>query len=284
MEDNINKYFDAIDIIYWINLDRADIRRKNMMEMLEHLPVKNERISAVDGKKISTQELLTFFIKKENIETQLNNYEYACLLSHLNTINKFSKTDYKYALILEDDTTLEYVKYWNKKISGIINEAPNDWEIIMLNYIYHVPIQNLYEVNNNIASTQAYIINNTAAKQFINKYYINYKYDLTSFDTYNADFFLFNRLKTYCYKYPYFTYSIDNDSFIHTDHLNMHKLAKDNAFIPWKELQELQELQENKTNTNNERINKNNNLLIIGISIIIFLVIITLVLHLNYRI
>ena len=89
MENNINKYFDAIDIIYWINLDRAEIRRKNMEEILSYFPVTNERIPAVDGKKLSLQELLIFFTKKENIETQLNSYEYACLLSHLITINKF---------------------------------------------------------------------------------------------------------------------------------------------------------------------------------------------------
>ena len=236
MEINIKKYFDEIDIIYWINLDRATERKKNMENILKKFPVKNERISAVDGKKISLKELLTYFIKKENIENSINRYEYGCLLSHLNTINKFSKTDYKYALILEDDISLEYVKYWDRKISNIIKDVPDNWDIIMLNYMCSDIIKQKYQLNNiNIASTQAYIINNSTAKKFINKYYINYKYDLTSFDIYNADIFLFNILKTYCYKYPYFTYSIENDSFIHTEHLDFHKIAKKNAFKSWEE-------------------------------------------------
>lgn len=50
--DNINKYFDAIDIIYWINLDRSVDRKNNMIDLLTSFPIKNERISAVDGKKM----------------------------------------------------------------------------------------------------------------------------------------------------------------------------------------------------------------------------------------
>jgi GR25 family glycosyltransferase involved in LPS biosynthesis len=276
MEENIKKYFDAIDIIYWINLDRADNRRKNMTEMLKNLPVKNERISAIDGKKISLQELLIFFTKRENIENQLNRYEYGCLLSHLNAIKQFSETDYKYALIFEDDVSLEYVKYWNKKISDIINEAPNDWEIIMLNYISNKTPEDLYElnINENFFSAQAYIINNTAAKKFINKYYINFKYDLTEFNKYAADVFIFSLIKTYCYKYPYFTYSVDNDSTIHSDHLDFHKIAKKKAFESWEAL----ENEKKKAYEDNKTFYFN--LLLIGLIIIV----ITLILRLNYRI
>jgi GR25 family glycosyltransferase involved in LPS biosynthesis len=297
MEETITKYFDAIDIIYWINLDRSEIRRKNMEEILKYFPVKNERIPAVDGNKISLEELLNFFIKKKNIENQLNKSEYGCLLSHLNTINKFSKTNYKYALIFEDDITLEYVKYWNKKISNIIDGAPKDWEIIMMNYSSDIPIKYLYELNINkkFACAQAYIINNTAAKKFINKYYINFKYDLTGFDTYNADFFIFNRIITYCYKYPYFTYSIENESTIHQEHLDYHKILKKTAFQPWEDLENAkneersknEEHIKNKEHIKNEERIKNEanktyylNILLIGIIIIL----ITLILRLNYQI
>ena len=135
--ENINKYFDAIDIIYWINLDRSENRRTNMEEILKKIPVKNERISAVDGKTVPLEEILSHFILNK---INITNYEYACTLSHLNTIKKFSETDYKYALIFEDDVTLEFVKYWDKKISTIINEAPNDWEVLLLNYITNIQL------------------------------------------------------------------------------------------------------------------------------------------------
>ena len=186
----------------------------------------------------------------------------------LNAINKFSETNYEYALILEDDVSLEYVKYWNKNISDIINEAPKGWEIIMLNYMSSTPIRNLYELNKDISSTQAYIINNKAAKKFINKYYINFQYDLTEYDNYVADNFIFNIFKTYCYKYPYFTYPTNNDSTIHSDHLDFHKFAKKIAFESWAEL-----INENS---------KTNYLNFILIGIIIVLII--LIRHWNYQI
>ncbi len=236
--DNINKYFDTINIIYWINLDRSTERKKNMETILKYLPVKNERISAVDGKNIPIDKILSNMILKENVP-KLTNYEYACLLSHLNTIKKFSETNYEYALILEDDTTLEFVKYWNKKISDIINEAPSDWEIILLNYITHLNIKTDYVLvaNQGIYSTQAYILKNSSAKEFIKNVYHNNKFDLSKYKNYYnyycADIYLYNIFTTYCYKYPYFTYPSTNDSTIHDDHLKFHKKSKDTIIKRW---------------------------------------------------
>ena len=272
--ENINKYFDAIDIIYWINLDRSIDRKNNMINMLKNIPVKNERIPAIDGKNISLTELNSYFIKKQdnsNINTQI---EYACLLSHLNSINLFSNTNYKYALILEDDTTLEYVKYWDKKISDIINEAPADWEMLLLNYTSNNPLENTYELvkNQNIYSAQAYIIKNEFAKKFINKYYINNKFDLTSYDNHSADIFLYNVCKTYSYKYPYFTYSFTNNSTIHEEHLDFHNKAKKIGLLAWKE---------KYNNINVELFNDNKNIYInyILLALLFILILLTVILN-----
>ena len=59
--ENIKKYFDAIDIIYWINLDRSTQRYDNMQTILTNFTTKNERISAVDGKMLSLDEILLNF-------------------------------------------------------------------------------------------------------------------------------------------------------------------------------------------------------------------------------
>ena len=34
-------------------------------------------------------------------------------------------------LILEDDLCLDFINYWDSSIENIIENAPNDWEIIM---------------------------------------------------------------------------------------------------------------------------------------------------------
>ena len=94
---NVN-YMDGTDVIYWINLDRS-VDRKNHMEKIFQDPVfqnsKIERISAVDGKNPNiVYPKLNFMYK------QKNDYEYACMLSHLESIRRFSKTDYDVALIM----------------------------------------------------------------------------------------------------------------------------------------------------------------------------------------
>ena len=122
---------NGIDIIYWINLDRSLDRKKRMLQMFtddsfKNIPIK--RFSAVDGKNENIDEMMTMRKRK------LTNPEYGCLLSHLEIINEFSNTDYNTALLLEDDITLDFKKYWKSSVREVIDNAPNDWEIIMLCY------------------------------------------------------------------------------------------------------------------------------------------------------
>ena len=113
----IDKYINGFDIIYWINLDRSNDRRNNMLKMLSYLPIRNIRITAIDGKN-STDDMIYNNIITTNYNGSKT--EFACLLSHLNTIRLFSESDYNIALILEDDMTLEFAKYWIKDIKSII--------------------------------------------------------------------------------------------------------------------------------------------------------------------
>ena len=133
--------------------------------------------------------------------------------------------------------TLEYAKYWDKPVSTIMNDAPKDWDIIMLNYNTLDKYTNLYTKNikqpNNwvlAASTAAYIININAVNNILNKIYTNNKFKLLSNFHHVADHYIFALLNTYIYKYPYFTYSYNNDSFIHNDHLDSQFKAKKIAY------------------------------------------------------
>lgn len=245
MDNNINleilnKYMNCIDIIYWINLERSSERRKNMENILKNINIKNQRINAIDGKMLSNNYI---YDRLKGINKTRSKIEYACLLSHLDTIKIFSNSPYTNALILEDDISLEYTKYWNESICDIIKNAPHDWEIIMLNYIYAEKMIELYTPNNDgkISSCQAYIINKKGAQKLINKILLfNNKYTLNKNFTHTADDYIYSSLKTYVYKYPYFTYSIENDSTIHDWHLDYHNHAKVLALLRWKEIYNFQ--------------------------------------------
>jgi GR25 family glycosyltransferase involved in LPS biosynthesis len=233
MNINIKKFFDKIDIIYWINLDRAEDRRNNMENILKDFPVENQRISALDGKTI--MELSDYFIS-DNFNR--SSVEYACMYSHFKSILTFYESQKDYALILEDDILLDYVKYWDKSVSEIINNAPKDWEIILLGYSYIKPLVDEYTPWYDIGGAFSYIINKKGAEKFIKDAYKNNKFSLNQNNPHVSDYYIFGLLKTYVYKYPYFTYPLDNDSFIHKDHVDndsiySHSNYKKQAFAAW---------------------------------------------------
>ena len=117
-----------------------------MLKVLKNFNIKNKRIKASDGKLESDEDIYGKFICDNFVNTKL---EYACLLSHLNTIKEFANSNYETALIFEDDISLEFSIYWDKSLTEIISEAPKDWKIIMIGYIYNKQLINLYTDNTN---------------------------------------------------------------------------------------------------------------------------------------
>jgi GR25 family glycosyltransferase involved in LPS biosynthesis len=232
---SFNKYLDKIDIIYWINLDRSEKRKNNMENLLKTINIKNQRISAIDGKFDSDEAIYGRYISKDGFNR--SRIEYACLLSHLLTIKTFSESLYEYALILEDDLSLEYTKYWDKKISEIMNEAPKDWDIIMLNYVSKQKLYNNYTLNLNgkLSCCVSYLINKQGAKKLMDKIYKNNKFILFPNSIHTADNYIYSQLRTYAYRYPYFTYPTNNDSTIHESHILFHVYTKEIAFSAWNE-------------------------------------------------
>ena len=108
-------YLDGIDVIYWINLKRSTDRKNNMEKLFkddafDNIP--NSRIDAYDG-KLDPQLI---FDKLTITEVTKTITEYACLLSHLESIRTFNESDHNVALIMEDDATLEFKKYWKKNL------------------------------------------------------------------------------------------------------------------------------------------------------------------------
>ena len=222
-------YLDGVDAIYWINLDRSPERHDNMQTLLSNKPfddIPNYRISATDGKIPNTiNKKLGIYTKQDDI----TDYEYACLISHLNAIQEFSNSNYNIALILEDDVTLEFQKYWKKSISEIINSAPSDWGIITLYYTIQNGkfVDNEFEKHSYVyTGALAYIINKKAANIFITSQMENGKYNLGNHARHISDWYIYHSINTYIYRYPMFIYKTENDSTIHETHLSEHVQTK----------------------------------------------------------
>jgi hypothetical protein len=147
-------FINNIDIIYWINLDKSLKRKSNMERILQNINIKNIRIDGIDGNIINDINKKYFICNNDNYP-KYNNKEYAILLSHLNTIEMFSTINYSelkhgYALIFEDDLSIDFINYWKFDIKSIINNAPKEWDIIMLGYFsLNINFKELYKKWNN---------------------------------------------------------------------------------------------------------------------------------------
>lgn len=218
---------EGIDVIYWINLDRATERKRHMNKVLSDKrldSIDKIRFSAFDSKKIVLSDY--FKIKRDilSINFRVTKNEYACLLSHLEAIRTFANSDYSTALILEDDVI------FHKKtdtIKDVLDNAPKDWEIIRLSSNlppkwkkmgtpkyrpFTIKCHSDRETN---WGAQAYLIHKKAAKQLIDSLY-NKKYNLDNDTFHVTDYLLFDKLKMYTYKNYMFDIRKNNDSFIQT--------------------------------------------------------------------
>lgn len=231
--ENISKLnlINNIDKIYWINMNISKNRKKLMEDLLNNINIENERFEGIDGSIVS--DICTkYFYAINNIYPQYSNKEYAILLSHLSVIEKYAMTNgndnkYNIALICEDDLSLDFIKYWKKDFKTIIEEAPIDWEIIMLGYFsINIDKQNIYNKWNNEWSAISYLINNKNIKNKINNLKKDNLWICDENDLMVSDNYIFSKFNTYVYKYPYFTFPNNNDSTLHEDHLNYHKIYK----------------------------------------------------------
>lgn len=211
-----------IDYLFWINLDRSVQRRNNMQKLLfefENIP--QMRISAIDGKNNHA-----FLSHMKNRNKNHSNYEYACLLSHLNTISRFWNSNKTTALILEDDMTLDFKPYWDVSLSDYISNAPSNWEILQLCYISDsIPPDKYSYWQPTYFSTGAYVINRKGATRIM-KMYVDNVWNLPMNQSHNADALIYRLCNTYTSRNPFFIYPTENISEIHPNHIAFHNKSK----------------------------------------------------------
>ena len=199
---------NLIEAVYYISMNKSVERRKLLKNVLNDEvfdSMKKHRIEAIDGLRKDSVPYLNKHLK--NMQFDLYNTKvYGCLLSHLNTLLEFSKSNYDIALIVEDDLSLEYKQYWQKSLNTCIQDAPADWEIIQVAYHGKIP-SHLYTPWNNHFCTAAYIVNKKGIDKFLKHNYINKYFVLDTNIRNEADRYIFKLIKTYTYKYPFFTFT-----------------------------------------------------------------------------
>ena len=222
--NTIQEKINFIDHIVWINLNRAPIRKNNMEKLLNKLFINNTRIEAIDGKDDKVINNLEFNKLKKG--ASLNNYEIACVLSHIKAINYLSNIDGDYFLVCEDDIDFFNTQYFTKTLENIIKECPYDFDILQIAKTQEISFEkkNLYEKYNRTWGAFAYIITKKAVKKLVE--FANYNFENNNFNINIplkvSELFIFQNLNTYTYKYNFIN-TLNVDSSIHNNHLLWHR-------------------------------------------------------------
>ena len=231
-----NKFFvidqyKGIDKIVWINLDKSIERKDNMENTMKKINIPNERISAINGYDDIT--------KYYNIEQKdMDDREKACTLSHFKAFANLKKSEGNYFLVCEDDVMLDIINLHNININQIIEEAPKDFDILLIHSITRAMLPNteLYTKFKS-ASTACYIITKNGVDK-LNKV-INYDEDTDTFEFKNnnkldiADKYIYKFVNTYEYKYNLVTtkYTKSTIKNLNISSSNKHNINKDNFIL-----------------------------------------------------
>jgi GR25 family glycosyltransferase involved in LPS biosynthesis len=228
---NYNQKINYIDYIFWINLERSKDRKDHMEKLLKLINIPNIRIEGIDG---LNNNIIDKYKNKFNI---INNFEIACVLSHIKAISYIKKYNGKYFMICEDDIAFDNLLLFYKNLSNItletiIKNAPM-FDILLIYKTHNKKLSDTYtnwniayNNNNHIAGTVAYIINKNSIDKILNL--INYdeinnifNIDITINNITPADIFIYNYFDTYVYKYNFIN-CLNQTSIIHEDHLSHH--------------------------------------------------------------
>jgi hypothetical protein len=222
-------------IHYWINLDKSTKRKLFMENQFKEKNIETVRVSAITPEDfdevLADQRPLT--CKHQgcvNCEC-----EFACISSHIKAMKEgLSNTNDEWFVIMEDDMLLPY----NIDYKSLINDAPQDFEILQLCISYGNTVEVLYNnllLNNKINFIKwkyllpcagMYIVSRKGAEKLVNKFYVNGKYDFSSCEfQIVADVALYSTVNSYAATFPCSYPNIEMGSEIHPHHLDAHNSA-----------------------------------------------------------
>ena len=222
--------------IYVINLKDQKDRLDGLKKQFKQYGVKNYTIvEAVDAR---SADLTTIVDGKL---PDLKPAEIGCMASHIKAMKLWLQTSSaEFAIIAEDDLSLETVDYWNWTWDDVVKNIPTDADILQLVMIqnkdvkFHLHKKPKYTSAINLAyawSTGAYIVRRSYAERLVKEFDVDGKIRFNNNDVpiMVADIALY--VLGTAYSMPLFTYTIPEDS-INAQHMEFHIQSKD-VFLSW---------------------------------------------------
>lgn len=155
--------------VFMINLDRSPHRRAFMQAQLDRYMIPFERVPGIEpGADLAG---LPHWLKSDFKNTPLPPGKVGCYASHMAIAREIVARDLPYALILEDDVTLDI------DIARLANAAalaaPDDWDVLHLSGLYKRAVVALRGIEGHDivmhtrlpTNTAAYVLSNTGARK-----------------------------------------------------------------------------------------------------------------------
>ncbi len=213
--------------VYYINLDDQPERKEFMEDQFKYWEIEDyTRISAYDGREDDLGHIL-----KGRYPDGMTSGEIGCTTSHLKAIKHWYETsDSPYAIIMEDDCSLDLVKFWNFRWVDFIARVPYDWDVVQIAIICTGDIAiKIHKRFINEFSTACYIITRHHAEKMMRLHCRGDKYKLDNGVRPRpvADDLLYNSGNTYAL--PLLLYRIELGSSIHPEHIDVFHKGNYNA-------------------------------------------------------
>ena len=162
--------------LYCINLDGQPERWQYMKSQFDYWEVDNyTRISAYDGRDDDLSDII-----KGKYPENMSSGEVGCTTSHLKAMKHYLETsDSPYAIMMEDDCSLDLVRFWNFKWNELYAHFPYDYDVVQLAIIctgdIHVRLHKRFV---NDFSTACYVISRYHAEKLVRLHCRGDKYKL----------------------------------------------------------------------------------------------------------
>ena len=162
--------------VYCINLDGQPERWEYMENQFKYWEVDNyTRISAYDGRDDDLSDII-----KGKYPENMSSGEVGCTTSHLKAMKYYLETsDSPYAIMMEDDCSLDLVHFWNFKLNELYAHFPYDYDVVQLAIIctgdIHVRLHKRFV---NDFSTACYVISRYHAEKLVRLHCRGDKYKL----------------------------------------------------------------------------------------------------------
>ena len=188
-----------------------------MEDQFKYWEIENyTRVSAYDGRDDDLSHLL-----KGRYPDMMSGGEIGCTTSHLKALKMFLETDEPYCILMEDDVSLDLVRFWNFTWRDFYVKIPYDWDVCQIAIIctgdIHIKIHKRFV---NEFSTACYLITRHHAEKLVRLHTRGDKYKLDNGVKPRpvADDLIYNSGNTYAL--PLLLYRTELGSSIHPEHVD----------------------------------------------------------------